>query len=58
MKESPYMMVLHGVLIGVIVYAILRYGLGNAHNVSEMRAIITALATSMYMIIFGHKLPF
>jgi len=52
------MMVLHGVLIGVIVYAILRYGLGNAHNVSEMRAIITALATSMYMIIFGHKLPF
>jgi hypothetical protein len=57
MKESPYIMMSHGVAISVACYTVLRYGAGNAHNSSEVRAIVTGLVASLYMVMYGHQLP-
>ena len=51
------MMVLHSVIIGVILYAGMVYGLGQQQNVAENRSILIASCILIYMVVFGHGLP-
>ena len=55
--ESGRMMVLHAVVIGLVLYAIMVYGLEQKCYVAENRSILIAALSLVYMIIFGHNLP-
>ena len=55
--ERGLIMVLHSVIIGVIVYCIMVFGLGQRTNVAENRSILIASCVLIYMILFGHGLP-
>jgi hypothetical protein len=55
--ESGRMMVLHALVIGVVLYLLMVYVLGQRQVVAENRSILLAVAILMYMILFGHGLP-
>jgi hypothetical protein len=55
--ESGRMMVLHALVIGVLLYLLMVYVLGQRQAVAENRSILLAAAILMYMILFGHGLP-
>jgi len=55
--ERGLMMVLHSLIIGIVLYAIMIYGLGQPSIVAENRSILIASAILIYMILFGHGLP-
>jgi hypothetical protein len=55
--ESGLTMVLHSVVIGVVLYVFMVFGLGQQRNVAENRSILVAAAVLIYMILFGHGLP-
>lgn len=51
------MMLLHSVMIGIVLYMIMIFGLGQQQNVAENRSILIASGVLIYMILFGHGLP-
>ncbi len=55
--ESGLTMVLHSVVIGVLLYVFMVFGLGQQRNVAENRSILVAASVLIYMILFGHGLP-
>jgi hypothetical protein len=55
--ESGLTMVLHSVIIGVILYVFMIFGLGQQKMVAENRSILIASCVLIYMILFGHGLP-
>jgi O-antigen ligase len=56
--ENGRMMILHSVIIGIFLYLFMIYILGQNKNVAENRSILLAAFILIYMILFGHKLPF
>ena len=50
-------MVLHSVIIGVLLYVVMKFGLGQQALVAENRSILIAAFVLIYMILFGHGLP-
>jgi len=50
-------MLLHSVIIGLILYLIMVYLLGQKTIVAENRSILLASGVLIYMILFGHGLP-
>ena len=50
-------MLLHSVVIGIVLYVIMVYGLGQNQPVAENRSILAAALILTYMILFGHGLP-
>jgi hypothetical protein len=55
--ESGLMMVMHSVLIGIILYVIMTFMLGQKKSIAENRSILLAAFALVYMILFGHGLP-
>jgi len=55
--ERGLVMVVHSVVIGVILYLVMIFGLGQQSNVAENRSILLASGVLIYMIVFGHGLP-
>ena len=55
--ESGLTMILHSVIIGIVLYAVMVFGLGQQKNVAENRSILLASGVLIYMIVFGHGLP-
>ena len=55
--EQHWMMVVHALVIGVVAFAIMLFGLGQRREVAERRSILLAAFVLIYMILFGHKLP-
>jgi hypothetical protein len=51
------MMLLHSVIIGIVLYMIMIFGLGQQQIVAENRSILIASGVLIYMILFGHGLP-
>jgi hypothetical protein len=51
------MMLLHSVMIGIVLYVIMIFGLVQQQIVAENRSILIASAVLIYMILFGHGLP-
>jgi len=51
------MMVLHSVIIGIISYALMIFGLGQQSVIAQRRSILIAASVLIYMILFGHGLP-
>jgi ACR3 family arsenite efflux pump ArsB len=55
--ESGRTMLLHSVIIGILLYIIMIFILGQNQVVSENRSILLAALLLVYMILFGHGLP-
>ena len=55
--EKGRMMLLHSVIIGVLLYLIMIFLLGQKQVVAENRSILLAALILIYMILFGHGLP-
>lgn len=55
--ESGLMMILHSLIIGIFLYILMFYLLGQKQVVAENRSILLAAFTLIYMIMFGHGLP-
>lgn len=57
MNERGLTMVVHSVVIGVALYAMMVLILKQSPAVAENRSICIAAAVLIYMIVFGHGLP-
>ena len=57
MIESGKVMLLHSVVIGLILYVLMTFVLGQNQMVAENRSILIAALVLVYMILFGHGLP-
>ena len=55
--ENGRMMLLHSAVIGVILYIIMVFVLGQRQVVAENRSILIAALVLAYMMVFGHGLP-
>ena len=55
--ESALMMVVHSVVIGVLLYLLMVYILGQSSMVAETRSVLAAAIILAYMVVFGHGLP-
>jgi hypothetical protein len=55
--ERGLSMLLHSIIIGIILYLIMIYGLQQSAMVAENRSILIAAVVLIYMILFGHGLP-
>jgi hypothetical protein len=55
--ETGLMMLVHSVIIGVLLYLIMIYLLGQRQIVAENRSIVLAAFVLIYMIMFGHGMP-
>jgi hypothetical protein len=55
--ESGRMMLLHSIIIGLLLYVFMIFGLGQKQAVAENRSILIASFILIYMILFGHGLP-
>ena len=50
-------MLLHGVLIAIILYLLMFYGLRQSDAVAQARSIFLGAIIVIYMLLFGHGLP-
>ena len=55
--EQHWMMVLHSVIVGIMLFLFMIFGLGQQNEVAERRSILIASVVLIYMILFGHGLP-
>ena len=55
--ERGLIMLLHSLIIGMVLYFLMVFGLGQQPNVAENRSILIASCVLIYMILFGHGLP-
>jgi hypothetical protein len=55
--ESSLMMIAHAIVIGVVLYLIMIYGLKQQQTVAQDRTIVLSAIILIYMIVFGHGLP-
>lgn len=57
MNESGLTMVLHAVVIGIIVFIGLVYGLKHPKEKSVDKSVLVASIALAYMVVFGHNIP-
>jgi len=50
-------MVLHSVVIGLVLYALMVFVFNQKPLIAESRSILIAAVLVIYMILFGHGLP-
>ena len=55
--ESSLMMILHSLIITVVLYLIMMYGLKQLQPVAIDRSILIGGIALIYMVLFGHALP-
>lgn len=55
--ERGLTMLLHALIIGIILYLIMVFILGQKPLVAENRSLLLASLALIYMILFGHGLP-
>ena len=55
--ERGLVMLFHSLIIGVVLYLFMVFGLKQESLVAENRSIMIAAVVVIYMIMFGHGLP-
>lgn len=55
--ETPFMMLVHALLIAVIFYLIMVYALHQADSTAQARSMMIGAVVLIYMLLFGHGLP-
>ena len=56
-QERGFMHLLHSVVIGVVLYLVLVYGLKWSAGKSENMSVFVGGLALVYMVMFGHGLP-
>lgn len=51
------MMYIHSLIIAVILYVIMKFGLKQPEMMAQDRSILIGALALVYMILFGHGLP-
>lgn len=51
------MMFIHAAVIAVVLYVLMRFGLGQSDTKAQNRSILIGAVALIYMILFGHGLP-
>ena len=57
MSESGISMIGHALIIGVLLYVLIRYVLNQPMAKAADRSILIAALVLVYMILFGHRMP-
>jgi len=55
--ETPFMMLIHALLIAVILYLVMIYGLHQADAIAQARSMMIGAVVLIYMLLFGHSFP-
>ena len=55
--EGPLTMLVHGALVALVLFLVMKYILGQSDNKALTRSVLAGCLVSAYMILFGHKLP-
>uniref|UniRef100_A0A6C0JZL9 Uncharacterized protein n=1 Tax=viral metagenome TaxID=1070528 RepID=A0A6C0JZL9_9ZZZZ len=55
--ERGLVMLMHSIIIGLVLYLIMIYALGQSQSLAENRSILIASVVLIYMLLFGHGLP-
>jgi hypothetical protein len=55
--ERGLVMLVHSVIIGLILFLIMRFILGQSVSVAEDRSVLLGAVVLIYMVFFGHRLP-
>jgi Mn2+/Fe2+ NRAMP family transporter len=55
--EQPWMMVLHSIIIGLIIFLFMIFGLRQQNEFAQRTSILIASFALIYMLLFGHGLP-
>lgn len=55
--EGPLTHIFHAFVITVILYMLMRFGLGQSQTMALNRSILIGAFAVIYMILFGHGLP-
>tara|TARA_B110000977_G_scaffold199323_1_gene286373 strand:+ start:587 stop:760 length:174 start_codon:yes stop_codon:yes gene_type:complete len=55
--ETPKIMVVHGIIIGLLAYLVMLFLLKQSASVAEYRSVLLGLISVLYMMHFGHRLP-
>ena len=55
--ESTPTMVVHGAIVGAVLYMVMRYLLKQPNTVAVDRSTVVGLLVATYMIVFGHTFP-
>ena len=55
--ERGLIMLIHSVILGVLLYVLMIFALGQSAKVAEDRSVLLGAIILIYMILFGHKLP-
>ena len=50
-------MLLHALMIGIILYLVMVFGLSQSPEVAEDRSVLLGAVVLVYMVLFGHGLP-
>jgi len=50
-------MLLHSVIIGLILFVLMRFALGQSAAVAEDRSVLLGAVVLVYMVLFGHRFP-
>jgi len=50
-------MLLHSIIIGLILFVLMRFALGQSLAVAEDRSVLIGAVVLIYMVLFGHRLP-
>lgn len=55
--ERGIVMLLHSIVIGLILFFLMRFALGQSVAVAEDRSVLLGAIVLIYMVLFGHRLP-
>jgi hypothetical protein len=55
--ERGLIMLLHSIIIGLILFVLMRFALGQSLAVAEDRSVLIGAVVLIYMVLFGHRLP-
>lgn len=55
--ERGLIMVVHSIIIGIVAFLAMRYGLGQSVVKAENRSVLLGSVVLLYMLLFGHGLP-
>lgn len=55
--ERGLVMLFHSIIIGLILFVLMRFALGQSLAVAEDRSVLIGAVVLIYMVLFGHRLP-
>jgi hypothetical protein len=49
--------VMHSAVLGVVLYFVMIYGMGQSQSMAMSRSILIAALALVYMVMYGHSMP-